>query len=95
MLDQIDGCSMPEAETEGQNAIDQVSSIFRGIIVLSLLTPVKLEILNSLVRICRTFGEEVDLGYPNQWPMISVEFTGLKYYCQNHPGPFTVGWPYS
>ena len=51
-----------------------------------------MEFLNSLVRICRMFGKEVDMGYPDDWPIISVEFAGLKYYCQNLPGPFTVGW---
>lgn len=70
------------------------SEFARGIVV-PLLTPSKMAFLNCLVRICRTFGKEVNLGYPIKWPTLSIEFTGLKHYCENLPGSFTVGWRYT
>jgi len=47
--------------------------------------------LNSIVRICRTFGNEIDMGEPYQWPILSVEFTGLKQYCEHLSARFSVG----
>ena len=47
--------------------------------------------LNSIIRICRTFGNEIDMGDPYQWPILSVEFTGLKQYCQHLSARFSVG----
>jgi len=82
-------CPMLKKDTVGKEAIDQVSDLVRGYVV-SLLTLAKMAFLNALLRICRRFGKEVDMGYPNDWPIFSVEFTGLKYYCQSLPGPFTV-----
>lgn len=35
------------------------------------------------------------MGTPIQWPSLSVEFTGLKHYCENLPGSFTVGRRYT
>lgn len=47
--------------------------------------------LNGIIRICRTFGNEIDMGHPYQWPILSVEFTGLKHYCQDLSTRFSVG----
>lgn len=84
-------CPMLKKDTEGKEAIEQVSDFVRGLIVF-LLMLAKMAFLNSLVRICRTFGKEVDMGTPDNWPILSVEFTGFRYHCKNLPGPFTVGW---
>src|SRR5258706_2171603 len=85
------GCPKLESDTEGEGAINQVFRYcpWRNSILVDVA---KLAFLNSLVRICRAFGKEVDMGHPNDWPILSVEFAGLKYYCENLPGPFTVGW---
>lgn len=88
-------CPMLEKDTKGEEAVEQVSELVRGFIVVSLLTLAKMVVLNTLVRICRTFGKEVDMGYPNDWPILTVEFTGLKDYCQSLPGPFMVCWRHS
>ena len=50
-----------------------------------------MDLINSIARICRTFGNEIDVGDPYQWPILSVEFTGLKHYCRNLSAPFSVG----
>jgi len=51
----------------------------------------QMSFLNSIARICRTFGNEIDMGDPYQWPILSVEFTGLKNYRQNLSACFSVG----
>ena len=93
MLTKIESneCPMLKKDTEGKEAIDQVSDLVRDFIV-PLLTLAKMAFLNSLVRIYRAFEKDVDLGGPNDWPIFSIEFTGLKYYSQSLPGPFTVSW---
>ena len=85
------GCPTLKTDTEGEEAIDQVfrTRSWRSNILADVA---KLAFLNSLVRICRAFGKEVDMGHPNDWPILSVEFAGLKEYSQILPGPFTVGW---
>lgn len=49
-------------------------------------------LINSIARICRTFGYEIDIGDPYQWPILSVEFTGLKHLCRDLSAPFSVCW---
>ena len=49
-----------------------------------------MDFLNSIARICRTFGDEINMGDPYQWPILSVEFTGLKHYCRDLSAPFSV-----
>jgi len=50
----------------------------------------QMNFLNSIARICRTFGNEIDMGDPYQWPILSVEFRGLKHYRQNLSACFSV-----
>jgi len=52
--------------------------------------PCQMKFLNHIIRICRMFGNEVDMGDPYQWPILSVEFTGLKHYRQDLSARFSV-----
>ena len=81
-------CPQLMEATHGQ-AVEKQVSILPSHDLISLILR-QMALINSIARICRRFGNEIDIGDPYHWPILSVEFTGLKDYSRDLSAPFSV-----